>query len=29
MEPPSLDLWPKVNWVPDTQNSQRANLDTV
>jgi fumarate hydratase class I len=29
MEPPSLDLWPKVNWVPDTQKSQRVNLDTL
>ena len=29
MEPPSLDLWPKVNWVPDTQKSRRVNLDTL
>jgi fumarate hydratase class I len=29
MEPPSLDLWPKVNWVADTQKSQRVNLDTL
>ncbi|MCE2691376.1 MAG: fumarate hydratase [Rubrivivax sp.] len=29
MDPPSLDLWPKVNWVPDTQKSQRVNLDTL
>ena len=29
MEPPSLDLWPKVNWVPDTQKSQRVKLDTL
>ena len=29
MEPPSLDLWPKVNWVPDIQKSQRVNLDTL
>jgi fumarate hydratase class I len=29
MEPPSLDVWPKVNWVPDTQKSQRVNLDTL
>ena len=29
LEPPSLDLWPKVNWVPDTQKSQRVNLDTL
>ncbi|MCE2911741.1 MAG: fumarate hydratase [Rubrivivax sp.] len=29
MEPPSLDLWPKVNWVPDTQRSRRVDLDTL
>ena len=29
MEPPSLDLWPQVNWVPDTQKSLRVNLDTL
>jgi tartrate dehydratase beta subunit/fumarate hydratase class I family protein len=29
MEPPSLDLWPQLNWVPDTQKSQRVNLDTL
>jgi fumarate hydratase class I len=29
MEPPSLDLWPNVNWQPDTQKSQRVNLDTL
>jgi len=29
MELPSLDLWPKVNWVPDTQKSQRVKLDTL
>ena len=29
MEPPSLDLWPKVNWAPDTQKSKRVNLDTL
>ena len=29
VEPPSLDLWPKVNWVPDTQKSLRVNLDTL
>jgi fumarate hydratase, class I len=28
-EPPSLDSWPKVNWVPDTEKSQRVNLDTL
>jgi fumarate hydratase class I len=29
MEPPSLDLWPKVNWAPDYQKSKRVNLDTL
>ncbi|MFN5164553.1 MAG: fumarate hydratase [Pseudomonadota bacterium] len=29
MEPPSLDLWPTVNWVPDTQRSRRVDLDTL
>ncbi|MEN9417412.1 MAG: hypothetical protein RI988_1032 [Pseudomonadota bacterium] len=29
MEPPSLDLWPKVDWVPDAQKSRRVNLDTL
>ena len=29
LEAPSLDLWPKVNWQPDTQKSQRVNLDTL
>ncbi|MFN4003702.1 MAG: fumarate hydratase [Hylemonella sp.] len=29
LEPPSLDLWPKVDWVPDTQKSRRVNLDTL
>jgi fumarate hydratase class I len=29
MEPPSLDLWPDVNWQPDTEKSQRVNLDTL
>ncbi|HEU4850820.1 MAG TPA: fumarate hydratase C-terminal domain-containing protein, partial [Telluria sp.] len=24
-----LDLWPKVDWKPDTQKSQRVNLDTL
>jgi len=28
-EPPSLDLWPNVHWQPDTQKSQRVNLDTL
>jgi fumarate hydratase, class I len=29
LDAPSLDLWPKVNWQPDTQKSQRVNLDTL
>ncbi len=29
LEAPSLDLWPDVNWVPDTQKSKRVNLDTL
>jgi len=29
MDPPSLDLWPKVDWVPDAQKSRRVNLDTL
>ncbi|MBA2963422.1 MULTISPECIES: fumarate hydratase [Ramlibacter] len=26
---PSLDLWPKVEWAPDTEKSKRVNLDTL
>ncbi|WP_395685917.1 fumarate hydratase [Caenimonas koreensis] len=29
LEAPSLDLWPKVQWMPDTQKSRRVNLDTL
>ena len=29
LEAPSLDLWPNVNWTPDTEKSQRVNLDTL
>jgi fumarate hydratase, class I len=29
IDPPSLDLWPQVNWVPDTQKSRRVNLNTL
>jgi fumarate hydratase, class I len=29
LEPPSLDIWPKVEWMPDTQKSRRVNLDTL
>ena len=27
LDPPSLDSWPKVNWMPDTQKSQRVDLN--
>jgi fumarate hydratase, class I len=29
LDPPSLDLWPNVNWTPNTQTSQRVNLNTL
>jgi len=29
LEAPSIDLWPDVAWVPDTQKSKRVNLDTL
>jgi len=29
LDPPSLDLWPKVDWHPDTEKSKRVNLDTL
>ncbi|MDZ4075421.1 MAG: fumarate hydratase [Hylemonella sp.] len=29
LDPPSLDLWPNVNWTPDTQKSKRVNLDKL
>jgi fumarate hydratase class I len=29
LEPPSLDLWPQVNWVPDTEKSRRVDLDSL
>ena len=29
LEPPSLDLWPQVNWAPDPARSRRVNLDTL
>jgi fumarate hydratase class I len=29
LDPPSLDLWPKVDWMPDTQKSQRVNLNNL
>jgi len=29
LDPPSLDLWPDVNWAPDYNKSRRVNLDTL
>jgi len=29
LDPPSLDLWPQVQWAPDTEKSKRVNLDTL
>jgi fumarate hydratase class I len=29
LDPPSLDLWPNVNWTPDTQKSQRVDLNKL
>ena len=29
LEPPSLDLWPQVNWTPDANRSKRVNLNTL
>jgi len=29
LEIPSLDSWPKVQWVANTETSQRVNLDTL
>ncbi len=29
LDPPSLDLWPNVNWAPDYNKSKRVNLDTL
>ncbi|MEZ5665401.1 MAG: fumarate hydratase [Burkholderiaceae bacterium] len=29
LEAPSLDLWPKVDWQPDTEKSQRVDLNTL
>ncbi len=29
LEPPALDLWPKVQWAPDYEKSKRVNLDTL
>jgi fumarate hydratase, class I len=29
LDPPSLDLWPKIEWMPDAGKSRRVNLDTL
>ncbi|HUR90983.1 MAG TPA: fumarate hydratase [Ramlibacter sp.] len=29
LDPPSLDLWPDVEWAPDYNKSKRVNLDTL
>ena len=29
IDPPSLDLWPDVQWAPDYNKSKRVNLDTL
>ena len=29
LDPPSLDLWPKVQWLPDTQKSRRIDLNAL
>ena len=29
LEAPSLDLWPKIDWTPDTEKSQRVDLNTL
>ncbi|RTL46999.1 MAG: fumarate hydratase [Burkholderiales bacterium] len=29
IEPPSLDLWPDVNWAPDYNKSRRVDLNTL
>ena len=29
LEAPSLDLWPNVNWTPNTQTSQRVDLNSL
>jgi fumarate hydratase class I len=29
LEPPPLDAWPDVQWVPDTKTSARVDLDTL
>ena len=29
LEAPSLDLWPKVDWAPNTETSKRVDLNTL
>lgn len=29
LEPPALSTWPDVHWKPDTEKSQRVNLNTL
>nr|MDP2190503.1 fumarate hydratase [Rhodoferax sp.] len=29
LDPPSLDLWPDVNWTPDYVRSRKVNLNTL
>ncbi|MDR7308505.1 fumarate hydratase [Rhodoferax saidenbachensis] len=29
LTPPSLDLWPNVNWTPDYQQSKKVDLNTL
>jgi fumarate hydratase class I len=29
LDPPSLDLWPDVQWAPDYHRSKKVNLDTL
>ena len=29
LDPPSLDLWPDVEWAPDTKKSKRVDLDSL
>jgi len=29
LDPPSLDLWPNVNWAPDYQQSKKVDLNTL
>ncbi|HEY8049014.1 MAG TPA: fumarate hydratase [Ramlibacter sp.] len=29
LDPPSLDLWPDVEWAPDTKKSKRVDLGTL